>query len=190
LDLDTRTAAKIDGLKLRLMRIRHALLLLGMRLSCRQIETATGISWDSCRRTLFTSFNLVAKLEGKAPDFTAEFLAKTQAELDTITSTHTANLFDALAEWHLANPKGFRFYKAGPLGEEERITPARILALQSTATGEKEVDELLKDIHRLTGLQLQVTERGELRRQESVKPKDPDPNGSLPKLHGRLAAGE
>ena len=159
LDPGARNDAKILALKLRMVRIRHALLLLGLRLSCRQIETATGLSWDSCRRTLFANFE-------KNPKFTEEFLGEIQTALDTVTSGHADNLYGELSEWLIVQSQGARVYSVGPLQEGERTTPARILALKSTTTGSKQVTQLLEDARRLTGPRLWFNGRGELRWQE------------------------
>ncbi len=157
-DPDSRKAAKIEGLKRRLEKIRPALLLLGLRLSCRQIETATGCSWDSCRRAL------VANYEPNS-EFTAEFIAKVQADLDTVTSDHTDDLYGQLGEWIKVHSQGKRVYSVGPLDREKRITPAWIRTLNSTTIGRKVVVQLLKDARQLTGLNVGFNERGELRYQ-------------------------
>ncbi len=155
-DPDSRKAAKIEGLKRRLEKIRPALLLLGLRLSCRQIETATGCSWDSCRRTLVANFAMNS-------GFTAEFIGKLQADLDTITSEHTDDLYGQLAEWIEVHKKAKRDYSVGPLQGEKRITPAGVLALNSTIAGRQQVRQLLKDVRKLTGLSVGFNGRGELR---------------------------
>ena len=159
LDPGARNDAKILALKLRMVRIRHALLLLGLRLSCRQIETATELSWDSCRRTLVASFKL-------DPEHTAELIAEIQATLDTVTSDHTKDLYGQLEEWNYLQLQGKRVYSAGPLQNAKRITPAQILGLNSTTTGKKQVTQLLEDARRLTGPRLWFNGRGELRWQE------------------------
>jgi transposase-like protein len=157
-DPDSRKTAKIEGLKRRLEKIRPALLLLGLRLSCRQIETATGCSWDSCRRTLVANFAMNS-------DFTVEFMAKVQADLDSATSDHTVDLYGRLDEWILVHSRMQRSYSVGPLDREKRITPAGILALNSTTAGRQQVSQLLKDVHKLTGLSVGFNGRGELRYQ-------------------------
>ena len=158
-DPDSRKAAKIEALKLRMVKIRHALLLLGLRLSCRQIETATGCSWDSCRRTLVANFAMNS-------DFTAEFIGKLQADLNTVTSEHTDDLYGQLAEWNEVHTEAKRDYSVGPLLDEKRITPAGIRTLNSTNIGRRLVTQLLKDARQLTGLKVGFNERGELRYQQ------------------------
>ena len=156
LDPDARNDARVEVIKLRMVRIRHPLLLLGLRLSCRQIETATRISWDSCRRTLFASFKL-------APGFTMEFIAEIQAALDTVTSGHAHDLFGHLQQWYFChdfeNPD---LYEA-PIQNAKRITPARIRRLNQSTAGRKQVTQLLEDACRLTGPGLRFNGRGELR---------------------------
>lgn len=156
LDPGTRNTAKIEALKLRMVKTRHALLLLGLRLSCRQIETATGLSWDSCRRALSANFE-------RNPEFTAELIGEIQTALNTVTSGHADNLYDELSEWLMVQSQGARVYSVGPLQDCKRITPARILALNSTTTGRKQVTQLLEDACRLTGYRLFFNEHGELR---------------------------
>jgi hypothetical protein len=138
-----------------MVKIRHPLLLLGLRLSCRQIETATRISWDSCRRTLFASFKL-------DPEFTKEFIAEIQAALDTVTSGHTPDLFADLAEWNKVDCQVKRVYSVAPIQDAKRITPARIRRLNQSSAGRKQVTQLLKDACRLTGPGLWFNEHGEL----------------------------
>lgn len=156
LDPDARNDAKVEAIKLRMVKIRHPLLLLGLRLSCRQIETATRISWDSCRRTLFASFKL-------DPEFTMEFIAEIQAALGTVTSGHTHDLFADLAEWNEVHCQGKRVYSVAPIQDAKRITPARIRRLNQSTAGRKQVTQLLQDACRLTGPGLWFNERGELR---------------------------
>ncbi len=156
LDLDARNDAKVEAIKLRMVKIRHPLLLLGLRLSCRQIETATRISWDSCRRTLFASFKL-------GPEFTKEFIAEIQAALDTVASGHVHDLLGDLGDWYYRHDFMNPDLYVAPIRNAKRITPARIRRLNQSTAGRKQVTQLLEDACRLTGPGLWFNERGELR---------------------------
>lgn len=165
LDPTARKEGRLHRIQEQIEKTRPALLLLGLRFSSRQIETATGRSWDSVRRALR---ELLVRCDGSD----RAFLQPIQDQLKTADSDHVNDLLGRLEEWigGVFEPAQNGCRK-GPLGTESRFTPARIRQLRRTVAGKRQVAGLLADAQRLTGLELVLNETGELLPRQGVSSK-------------------